>query len=110
MIDNVLSVKNLTISFREKTKNKRVLHNSSFNLKRGTTLSLVGESGSGKSITSLAVVSLLPMNAITTGSIMFNQKELIGLNESELISLTHNAIKYSFCDEENKNKLLSKLN
>ena len=96
MIDNVLSVKNLTISFREKKKNKRVLHNSSFNLKRGTTLSLVGESGSGKSITSLAVVSLLPMNAITTGSIMFNQKELIGLNESELQKLRGNKISFIF--------------
>ena len=38
MIDNVLSIKNLSISFREKTKNKKVLHNSSFNLKRGKTL------------------------------------------------------------------------
>ena len=36
--------------------------------------------------------------------------EDLGLNEKELISLTHNAIKYSFCDEENKSKLLSKLN
>ena len=35
--------------------------------------------------------------------------EELGLNEKELTSLTHNAIKYSFCDEENKNKLLSKL-
>ena len=35
--------------------------------------------------------------------------EDLGLNEKQLISLTHNAIKYSFCDEENKNKLLSKL-
>jgi len=34
----------------------------------------------------------------------------LGLNEKELTSLTHNAIKYSFCDEENKNKLLAKLN
>ena len=36
--------------------------------------------------------------------------EDLGLNEKELTSLTHNAIKYSFCDEENKSKLLSKLN
>jgi adenosine deaminase len=36
--------------------------------------------------------------------------EDLGLNENELNSLTHNAIKYSFCDEENKNKLLAKLN
>ena len=36
--------------------------------------------------------------------------EDLGLNESELMSLTRNAIQYSFCDEENKDKLLSKLN
>ena len=36
--------------------------------------------------------------------------EDLGLNEKELTSLTHNAIKYSFCDDENKNKLLAKLN
>ena len=82
MIDNVLSVKNLSISFREKIRKKKVLHNSSFNLKRGKTLSLVGESGSGKSITSLAVVSLLPKNAIITGSITYNQRELIGLEKN----------------------------
>ena len=35
--------------------------------------------------------------------------ENLGLNENELTSLTHNAIKYSFCDEENKNNLLAKL-
>ena len=35
--------------------------------------------------------------------------EDLGLNKKQLISLTYNAIKYSFCDEENKNKLLSKL-
>ena len=96
MIDNVLSVKNLSISFREKTRNKKVLNNSSFNLRRGETLSLVGESGSGKSITSLAVVSLLPKNAIVTGSIIFNQKELIGLNENDLQKLRGNKISFIF--------------
>ncbi len=35
--------------------------------------------------------------------------EDLGLNEKELISLTHNAIEYSFCDKENKNNLLAKL-
>ena len=96
MIDNVLSIKNLSISFREKTKNKKVLHNSSFNLKRGKTLSLVGESGSGKSITSLAVVSLLPKNAIIKGSITYNQRELIGLDENELQTLRGNKISFIF--------------
>ena len=54
MSDTVLSVKNLSISFKNNSDSKTVLINSNFKIKRGTTLSLVGESGSGKSITSLA--------------------------------------------------------
>ena len=49
--------------FENNSERKTVLINSNFKIKRGTTLSLVGESGSGKSITSLALVSLLPLNA-----------------------------------------------
>ena len=51
---------------------------------------------------------LLFFNATINGE--YKVMEDLGLNEKELTSLTHNAIKYSFCDEENKNKLLSKLN
>ena len=96
MIDNVLSVKNLSISFTENNKVKKVLHNSSFSIKRGTTLSLVGESGSGKSITSLAIVSLLPKNAVLKGSIIFNQNELTNLNEAELQKIRGNKISFIF--------------
>ena len=47
-------------------------------------------------------------NATINGE--YKVMEDLGLNEKELTSLTHNAIKYSFCDDENKNKLLAKLN
>jgi len=70
MIDNVLSVRNLSISFQENLTTNTVLFDSNFDLQRGSTLSLVGESGSGKSITSLSIVSLLPLNAIIKGSII----------------------------------------
>ncbi len=96
MSDTVLSVKNLSISFENNSERKTVLINSNFKIKRGTTLSLVGESGSGKSITSLALVSLLPLNASIVGSINFNGKELIGLSEIELQKIRGNKISFIF--------------
>ena len=96
MSDTVLSVKNLSISFKNKSDSKTVLINSNFKIKRGTTLSLVGESGSGKSITSLALVSLLPLNASIVGSVNFNGEELIGLSEIELQKIRGNKISFIF--------------
>ena len=96
MSDTVLSVKNLSISFKNNSESKTVLINSNFKIKRGTTLSLVGESGSGKSITSLALVSLLPLNASIVGSINFNGEELIGLSEIELQKIRGNKISFIF--------------
>ena len=96
MSDTVLSVKNLSISFENNSERKTVLINSNFKIKRGTTLSLVGESGSGKSITSLALVSLLPLNASIVGSINFNGEELIGLSEIELQEIRGNKISFIF--------------
>ena len=96
MSDTVLSVKNLSISFENNSEKKTVLINSNFKIKRGTTLSLVGESGSGKSITSLALVSLLPLNASIVGSINFNGEELIGLSEIELQKIRGNKISFIF--------------
>ncbi|MCL2767871.1 MAG: ABC transporter ATP-binding protein [Synergistaceae bacterium] len=53
---------------------------------KGETLGLVGESGSGKSMTSLALMGLVPKpnGRITGGSIRFNGKELVGLPEAEM--------------------------
>ena len=96
MSDTVLSVKNLSISFKNNSDSKTVLINSNFKIKRGTTLSLVGESGSGKSITSLALVSLLPLNASIAGSINFNGEELIGLSEIELQKIRGNKISFIY--------------
>ena len=53
-------------------------------------------------------MTLLFFNATINGE--YKVMEDLGLNEKELTSLTNNAIKYSFCDDENKNKLLAKLN
>ena len=61
----------------------RVLHGVSFEAWGGRVLGIVGESGSGKSVTSSAVMGLLPGSAQITGSVKFRGRELLGLNDKQ---------------------------
>lgn len=74
----ILKVKNLTISFG----NNEVIHNISYQLNKNEILGIVGESGSGKSVSSLAILGLLPKNIskINFGSISFKDKDLTTLS------------------------------
>ncbi len=54
----------------------------SFTLDAGQRLGIIGESGSGKTVTALAVLGLLPENALVSGSVRLAGQELIGLNEA----------------------------
>jgi peptide/nickel transport system permease protein len=73
----VLEVKNLSIRFPGRFGDTAIVDNVSFTVREGETMGLVGESGCGKSITSLAVMGLLPKTAQITGSIRFDGKELL---------------------------------
>jgi len=74
----ILEIKNLTISFG---KNK-VIHDISYNLNQNEILGIVGESGSGKSVSSLAILGLLPKNIseINFGHIVYNHTDLTKLS------------------------------
>lgn len=73
----VLEVRDLSIRFPDRYGDIRIVDNVSFTVREGETMGLVGESGCGKSITSLAVMGLLPDNARVTGSIRFGDRELL---------------------------------
>jgi peptide/nickel transport system ATP-binding protein len=78
---SVISVKNLSISFGKTT----VVHDLSFDISPGKTLALVGESGSGKSVTSLALMGLLPDRiGRATGSVKLDGQELLTLPEAQM--------------------------
>ena len=56
----------------------------SFNIKRGTTMGLVGESGCGKSTTGRTLLRLIPK---TDGTVLFNGKDIYGMDHKELRDL-----------------------
>src|ERR687886_329789 len=76
MTDNVLDVRNLQVEFHTDEKRVLAVDGIDFKLKRGQTLGIVGESGSGKSVTSLAVMGLVPSpGKITAGEIYFRSSD-----------------------------------
>ena len=80
--ETILRVEGLCVSARMKP----LVQDLSFDLRRGETLAIAGESGSGKSITSLAIMGLLPQPAVrvTGGSIRFGHQDLTALSETAL--------------------------
>ncbi|TDE14108.1 ABC transporter ATP-binding protein [Jiangella asiatica] len=81
----LLSVRDLQVSFRTRRGPARVVNGLSFDVHAGCTLAVVGESGSGKSVSSLALLGLLPdAVAEVRGSAVFGGDELIGRTEEQL--------------------------
>ena len=74
----VLTVENLSISYRVANRWQEVVHNVSFTLKRGEMLAFVGESGSGKTTTAQAIIGLLAENARRDGGYIALNGEEIG--------------------------------
>ncbi|MDX3109388.1 ABC transporter ATP-binding protein [Nonomuraea angiospora] len=90
----VLEVTDLNVSFGGVPAVRGV----SYHVEPGEVLGIVGESGSGKSVTSAAVMGLLPPGARVTGSVRLHGKELIGAPERELTSFRGKAISMVFQD------------
>ena len=84
----VLEVRNLSIAFPVQHGDVNIVDNVSFSVRPGETMGLVGESGCGKSITSMAVMGLLPPTARITGEILFKGKNILQMTPEE-----HNALR-----------------
>jgi peptide/nickel transport system ATP-binding protein len=90
-MEPLVSVRNLRVSFRlDKHSTFEAVKGISFDIPQNSTIALVGESGSGKSVTSLAILGLLPPeNSIVDprSEIRYNGRNLIGLSPREMRDL-----------------------
>ena len=92
----LIEVDHLGISLATSRGRAQAVREVSFTLRRGETRGLVGDSGCGKSITALALMGLLPDNAIVSGSIRLDGRELIGLSDPDYCRLRGNRISMIF--------------
>ncbi len=101
MTTPVLSVRELAVSFSMGGHESPAVHAVDFDLHAGEVLAIVGESGSGKSVTSLAVLGLLPANATVTGRIFVDGVDVVGASERTLSSVRGDRVAMIFQDPSN---------
>ena len=95
--DELLAVKQLSISFLKKEEALTVVNEVSFSLFSNEILAIVGESGSGKSVTSLAIMGLLPwVTSQCSGEIIFKEQNTLTFDEPAYRSLRGNRISMIF--------------
>jgi peptide/nickel transport system ATP-binding protein len=94
----VLSVADLTVTFPSENGEVAAVRGLSYQLHAGEVLGIVGESGSGKSVSSLAVMGLLPRSARILGSARYRGQELLGLDDRAASKIRGNEIAMVFQD------------
>ena len=93
-----LEVKNLNVEFNTTDGIVRAVNNVSFSVGEGKILAIVGESGSGKSQTVFAMMGLLDNNGHATGSVKFEDQEILNLPNQELNRIRAEKIAMIFQD------------
>ena len=96
--DAVLSVRDLRVHFPTDDGLVKAVDGVTFDLRANEVLGIVGESGSGKSVSSLAILGLLPNSAHVTGEILYRGRDLLKMPESEKLRLRGAKISMVFQD------------
>jgi peptide/nickel transport system ATP-binding protein/oligopeptide transport system ATP-binding protein len=96
--DSLLQVKDLVTSFKTDRGIIRAVDGISFDIRKGQTVGLVGESGCGKSVTSLSILRLIqsPPGFVERGSINFDGKNILDLDDAGMRSIRGNRISMIF--------------
>ncbi len=100
MSEKLLEVKNLHVSFKTFAGINHAVRGVDFSLNKGETLAIVGESGSGKSVTSNAIMRLIPQppGHYDQGEIIFNGQDLLKLREDQMAEVRGKEIAMIFQD------------
>jgi len=96
-LETLLEIKKLNVAFQYGKSSTQVISDLSLTVNPNERLGIVGESGSGKSVTSLAVMRLLPEKAVEiSGEILFKGQDILKLSESEMQAVRGNRISMIF--------------
>ena len=99
MPENLLSVEDLHVQFWTDRGAIHAVNGISFEIEKGETLGIVGESGCGKSVTSLALLGILPRaGRVTAGTARFEGRDLLTLSDRELRGIRGREIAMIFQD------------
>lgn len=98
MSEPILSVRDLSVTFPSEYGTVHAVQNLSYDVHKGEALAIVGESGSGKSVSSLAVMGLLPRTATITGEIEMLGQKVFTLSDRQLSALRGNSVSMVFQD------------
>ncbi|BCY11500.1 ABC transporter ATP-binding protein [Actinoplanes sp. L3-i22] len=98
VVEPLLRVEDLTVTFRSPAGPVTAVRGISYDVRPGEVLGIVGESGSGKSVSSLAVMGLLPGNAKITGSATFQGQQLLGLGDKQISRIRGSRLAMVFQD------------
>jgi peptide/nickel transport system ATP-binding protein len=95
--ERILAVENLSVDIPVPSGMLHPVQDVSFHVERGETLAIVGESGCGKSLTSLALMDLLPGRAIRTAAkLELDRQEMTRLSERQMADLRGNRMSMIF--------------
>ena len=88
MNEKILKIKNLTIALPKNADRQFAVEDANLDVFKGEILFIVGESGSGKSVMTSAILNDIPKGlSVTSGSVIFNEKDILKLSQKELNKL-----------------------
>ncbi|NWG46459.1 MAG: ABC transporter ATP-binding protein [Alphaproteobacteria bacterium] len=97
MSGHLLSIEDLSVTFRSERGPVRAVHSVSLHVDEGETLAIVGESGSGKSVTALSILRLIgDAGRIDRGRILFDGRDLLTLDKAGIRSIRGDRISMIF--------------
>ncbi|MCC0684786.1 ABC transporter ATP-binding protein [Clostridioides sp. ZZV15-6383] len=96
MNKTLIEIKDLKVYFHTDKGIVKSVNGVSFNINEGETIGIVGESGCGKSVTAMSLMKLLPTSKIEGGEIIFQGKDILKMNENELMGIRGNEISMIF--------------